>query len=259
VVIVRILYTIWAWIWAASTSAFFSTWHLLGAPFIRRPWWTSLSQKMYSGSLLLGIGVRIRVIGREHVPAGSSFVIMPNHRSYLDIPAIVVALPSLAVLFVAKRELCRIPFLGWALALSEHIKVDRGNREQAVTALKEAVRKIESGVGLAVFPEGTRSTGDRLLPFKKGGFHVALESGLPILPVSIRNSGRLFGKKGGLPRPGTIEVIVHPPIAVTGKGREAIPGLMKATREAILAGLPDSARLEPESRQAAGEEATRGS
>jgi 1-acyl-sn-glycerol-3-phosphate acyltransferase len=241
----RLLYAVWAALWGAVVTAFFSSLHILGAPFARgRARWTSFTQRGCFESLLFGLGVRVRVRGIENAPPGRSVILMANHRSVLDIPAVTSSFPGLAVLFVTKRELTRVPFLGWAIQYSQHIKVDRGNREQAVAALAEAVRKIRSGVGLAVFPEGTRSIDDTLLPFKKGGFYIAVESGLPILPVSIRNSGRLFGKKGGLPRPGTIEVIVHPPVEGAGKGKDAIPGLMAVVRERILSGLPESQERE---------------
>jgi 1-acyl-sn-glycerol-3-phosphate acyltransferase len=244
----RLLYAAWAALWGAAVAALFSTLHLIGAPFAQgRAGWTSFTQRGCFRSLLFGLGVRVRVRGMENVPSGRSVILMANHRSYLDIPAVTSSFTGLAVLFVAKRELTRIPFLGWAIRFSQHIKVDRGNREQAVAALAEAVNKIRSGVGLAIFPEGTRSVDDRLLPFKKGGFYIAVESGLPIIPISIRNSGRLFGKKGGLPRPGTIEMIVHPPVSGAGRGKEAIPALVAEVRSRILSGLPESLAREKSS------------
>jgi 1-acyl-sn-glycerol-3-phosphate acyltransferase len=102
------------------------------------------------------------------------------------------------------------------------------------------------GIGLAMFPEGTRSPDTRLLRFKKGGFHLALETGYPILPVSIQNSGKLFGKKSLLPRPGVITVVVHPPIPTEERSREEMPDLMREVRTALLSALPDARAGEAE-------------
>jgi 1-acyl-sn-glycerol-3-phosphate acyltransferase len=167
---------------------------------------------------------------------------MGNHSSYLDIPAVVIGLRPLGILFVAKRELLRSPFLGWALAVSHHIKIDRGNREQAVAALREARTKLRSGIALTVFPEGTRSPDGRLLPFKKGGFHMALDSEFPILPITIRGSRRLMGKKSFLPRPGTITVCVHPLRPTDGLTASDIPQLMQEVRSVIESGLEEEVR-----------------
>lgn len=242
----RVLLGLWGAVWAVLAAAVIGSIYLLGFPFKREPGWTDWVQRLFARAMLLCIGVRVRVEGRENIPTGQACVLMANHRSYLDIPVVVMGLREISVLFVAKRELTRIPFFGWALGASYHIKVDRGDREQAVAALRESVKKIGAGVGLAVFPEGTRAPTHRLLPLKKGGFYVAVDTGFPILPVSIRNSGELFGKKSWLPRPGTITVVVHPPVATQGKTREDVPELRRLVRETLLAGLPEALRLETE-------------
>ena len=102
---------------------------------------------------------------------------MANHRSYLDIPIVTGRLPRLR--FVAKRELGRIPIFGWALQRSEHVLIDRHDRAKAISALKEMATVFGKGRNLVVFPEGTRSRGSKLLPFKKGGFHLALDTRTP--------------------------------------------------------------------------------
>jgi len=240
----RLLLGLWGALWAIPASMVIGTVYLLGAPFAPEPRWTDTTQRIFSRTMLLCVGVLIRVEGRANIPAGEACVMMANHRSYLDIPAVVQGLGTLSVLFVAKRELTRIPFFGWALGASYHIKVDRTSREQSVGALREAVSKIGSGVGLAIFPEGTRSPDDRLLPFKKGGFYVAVDTGFPILPVSIQNSGRLYGKRHKLPRPGRIRIIVHPPVRTDGRTRADVPALIAGVREAVLSGLPEARPFE---------------
>lgn len=235
---------IWGLVWAFLASMVTGSIYLLGSPFFSEPGWTDRTQRLFSRLMLLAVGIRVRVTGRENIPHGQACVLMANHRSYFDIPAVVMGLREISVLFVAKRELTRIPFFGWALGASHHIKVDRGNREQAIAALRESVQKIGDGVGLAVFPEGTRSPTNRMLPFKKGGFYVAVDTGLPILPVSIQNSGNLFGKKDRLPRPGIITLVVHPLVTTRGRTREDIPTLIREVRATMLSALPDAKREE---------------
>ncbi len=241
----RVLFAAWAYFWAAIWSMFIGLLYLAGAPFDPHAVWMEFSQQLYSRTMLACFLAPVRTEGREHLPLGQACVMMADHRSYLDIPATVVALKGLSVRFVAKRELVRAPFLGWALGASHHIKVDRGNREQAVTALRQAVSRMRKGIALAVFPEGTRSPDERLLPFKKGGFYVAVDTGYPILPISIRNTGRILGKRKLLPRMGRITVIIHPPIPTAGLTRADIPALSARVREAILSGLPEAQAREP--------------
>jgi 1-acyl-sn-glycerol-3-phosphate acyltransferase len=240
----RLLLGLWGALWAIPASMLIGTLYLLGAPFAPEPRWTDTTQRIFARTMLLCVGVLIRVEGRSNIPAGEACVMMANHRSYLDIPAVVYGLRTISVLFVAKRELTRIPFFGWALGASYHIKVDRTNREQSVGALREAVRKVGHGVGLAIFPEGTRSPDDRLLPFKKGGFYVAVDTGFPILPVSIQNSGHLYGKRHKLPRPGRIHIVVHPPVRTEGLTRADVPALISRVRGVVLSGLPEAQPFE---------------
>jgi len=244
--VARVLFAVWAYTWAVAWSAAIGLLYLVGSPFDPHAVWMDLSQQLYSRTMLACFLAPVRTEGREHIPLGQACVMMADHKSYLDIPATVVAMKGMSIRFVAKRELVRIPFLGWALWASHHIKVDRGNREQAVNALRQAVERMDKGIALAVFPEGTRSPDQRLLPFKKGGFYVAVDTGYPILPVSIRNSGRILGKMTLLPRMGRISVTIHPPIPTTGLTRADIPALSARVREAILSGLPEARALEAE-------------
>ena len=234
----RLLFALWSFLWAVLTTTIHSILYICAFA-VRSPAFALWVERSYYGSLLGGMGVRLRVSGRERIPEGESFVAMGNHRSYLDIPALVLALYPVPVVFVAKKELTRIPFLGWAIAYSHHIVVDRGNREQAVSALKEAMMKIKQGIALGVFPEGTRSTTTTMLPFKKGGFYVAVDSGLSIVPVSINNSHRIFGKKSGLPRPGVIRVDIHPIVRPGSQERSEIPSLVATVRRIIESGLEE--------------------
>lgn len=166
---------------------------------------------VWARSLTWGTWVRVRVEGRDLVRPNQSYVIMSNHQGAYDILALYGFLGR-QFRWVMKEELRKVPFLGWGCAAIGHIFVDRGNSSRAIASLEAATRRLAGGVSVLIFPEGTRSDDGRLLPFKKGGFAMARQLNLPILPVSIAGSGRILPKACLFPRPGTIRVRFHAPI-----------------------------------------------
>jgi 1-acyl-sn-glycerol-3-phosphate acyltransferase len=155
--------------------------------------------------------VRVRVEGREHLRNRRSFVILSNHQGNYDILALYGFLGR-EFRWVIKEELRRVPFLGWGCAAIGHIFVDRRDARRAIASLEAAKPQLVNGVSVVFFPEGTRSEDGRLGRFKKGGFVMARQLGLPILPVSISGSARVLPKGSLLPRPGTIRVRIHAPL-----------------------------------------------
>jgi 1-acyl-sn-glycerol-3-phosphate acyltransferase len=167
----------------------------------------------------------VRVHARRLVPLDprSAYVFMSNHRSQFDILAVMAALGDFQLRWVAKKELTRIPVFGWALKHSGHIVIDRSDSQQAVASLRAASAQMCEGISVVIFPEGTRSPpGQVLLPFKKGGFMLALETGFPIVPVAVRGSGDVLPRGSWRPAPGDIEVVVGRPLTVTGLEREEL-------------------------------------
>jgi 1-acyl-sn-glycerol-3-phosphate acyltransferase len=150
------------------------------------------------------------------------YVFMSNHRSQYDILAVVEALPEFQLRWVAKKELAGVPFFGWALRRGGHIVVDRSDNAQAVASLRAAHDKMAAGVSVVIFQEGTRAAPDELLPFKKGGFMLALATGFPIVPIAVRGSAALLPRHSWRARGGTIVVVVGPPIPVVGADREEL-------------------------------------
>jgi 1-acyl-sn-glycerol-3-phosphate acyltransferase len=181
---------------------------------------------------------RVKVVseGAENVDPRQPYVFMSNHQSVFDIAAIITTIP-VSFRFVAKRELLRIPFFGWALGLSNQIVIDRGNREKAVRTLRAAARRIRDGASVIIFPEGTRSPTGELREFKSGGFHLALEAGVPVLPVTVSGSQRITPKRSLRVESGEIKVVYGKPIATRGLGLDDRATLKERVREAIQQGF----------------------
>jgi len=181
--------------------------------------------------------IRVEVRGREQVPTNIACIFMANHVSNLDPPALIPNIPGRTSAFV-KSSLMRIPVFGWALELGEFIPVDRsGSKESAQESVANARQVLGRGVHITTFVEGTRSKDGRLLPFKKGPFYLAKETGAPCIPVSIWGTETMMSKGSMRIHPGSAHVTFHAPI---------IPGdyatredLMAAVRDAIASGLPE--------------------
>ncbi len=165
----------------------------------------------WARSLTWGTWVRVRVVGREHLHPGQSYVMLSNHQGAYDILALYGFLGR-EFRWVMKEELRKVPFLGWGCAAIGHIFIDRRNSARAIASLEAAKSHLVGGVSVLLFPEGTRSEDGRLLPFKKGGFAIARQLDLPILPVSITGSNEILPKACLFPRPGTVRVRFHPAI-----------------------------------------------
>jgi 1-acyl-sn-glycerol-3-phosphate acyltransferase len=187
--------------------------------------------------ILWGSRVRLTVRGLENVEAGQSYVVMANHRSLYDIPVLHYLLGRDRDLrFIGKKELVKVPVFGWIFALSRHVVIDRDNRARAIAALREAASESGEGVSFVIMPEGTRNTASELRPFKKGGFHLAIDTGLPILPIVIVGGDKLMRKGSWHILPGAIHVEVLPPIPVEGLDKRQVESLLERTRAVIEEG-----------------------
>jgi 1-acyl-sn-glycerol-3-phosphate acyltransferase len=192
--------------------------------------------RLWSWLILKTCRIRARPVYRAGLDASRPCVYVANHQSQFDIPALVLTMPA-DFRVVAKRELLYVPVFGWVLWLAGFIFIDRSDRERAIRSLERAQRMLGRGTSVVVFAEGTRSPDGRLLPFKKGGFVLALQTGVPIVPVAIRG-GRNVLPKGALRiRPGDIDVIFGAPVASSSYTLETKDALIAAVRERIAAGL----------------------
>jgi 1-acyl-sn-glycerol-3-phosphate acyltransferase len=156
--------------------------------------------------------------GAERVPSGRAYVYMSNHQSHLDIPMLYATLPSPTIRMLAKKELFKIPLWGQGLRAAEFIEVDRSNHARAVQSLEQAARLLFDGVSIYLAPEGTRSRDGRIGKLKKGGFHLAMDTGTPIVPAAIRGTIDILPRGGKVMRKGKrVTVTIGAPIPVDGR------------------------------------------
>jgi 1-acyl-sn-glycerol-3-phosphate acyltransferase len=189
--------------------------------------------QVYAWIILKVCGIRLRVRGREHIQPNQRYVILSNHASYFDPPALVLAL-GLQYRWVIKKELRKVPLFGLALETSRNLFIDRSKGSDALESIKQGVAQLPEGTGILLFPEGTRSIDGQLLPFKKGGFVIAKDGELPILPVTIRGSHERLPKGRAAFSAGDIEIVVHPPVSTEHRSLEE---LMREVRQTIGSAL----------------------
>ena len=188
------------------------------------------------GMALFLAGIRYTVTGRERLPRGRAVVFCSNHESNVDPPVLFQALHRrLHVLF--KAELKKLPILGAVMVAGGFVAVERDNREASMRSIEEAAASIRSGNSFLIFPEGTRSRTSELLPFKKGGFIMAIRAQAPIVPVAI-TGGRAAMRKGSpIVRPVDVRVMIGEPVETAGKTVDDRDELIAAVRERIEAML----------------------
>ncbi len=193
----------------------------------------------WSRSILERARVQLLIEGVENFPPGEAMVVMSNHQSLYDVPAIYQALKR-PLRMVTKTELFRIPIWSRAMRCAGFIEVDRSDPEKARRSLQSAESLLAKGTSIWIAPEGTRSRSGALGPFKKGGFHLALAARARILPVSITGTEQVLTATGRRVREGvSVRVVVSPPVDATAFGEDALEPLMAEVRSAIEQHLPN--------------------
>lgn len=227
------LHYCWCW-FAASALLLFA-----GGPAVLFLWIINQRLRLYPLALwgaetwLRACRAKVKVTGGENLDPNTAYVFASNHRSYLDTAALF-RYSGRRIGLVAKKELLRAPVLGQGMGFVNIIAIDRSNPDRALASMEKARSVMEAGYSFGVFVEGTRALPGELLPFKKGAFHLALQTDAPIVPVAIRNSDWMMGKKTGVAYPGEIEMILLPPIKT--KGRDVMD-VLRETRAAVAAEL----------------------
>lgn len=204
---------------------------LLGSLFDASGRWQHMWARTWSWLILKTSGVRVRVEGLENVPHGTA-IYCANHQSAMDIPILFVYLP-VPFRFLAKRPLFRLPFLGWHLSRSGHIPVDRDQPRKSLKSYDQAAERIRSGVPVVLFPEGTRSRDGALKPFKRGSFYLALQAGVPIVPITLNGTRHVHEPDTLHVRSGHTEMVIHPPVSTQGLTAQDVDSLSARVRGSI--------------------------
>jgi 1-acyl-sn-glycerol-3-phosphate acyltransferase len=223
----------WCWTAAGAMLLFVATPALLLLWVINRRLWLYPLALWGAETWLKACGAKVEVKGLENLEAGRSYVFVSNHRSYLD-TATLFRYAGKRIGLVAKKELLKAPILGQGMSFVNVIAIDRSNPEKARESMRKAREVMENGYSFGVFAEGTRALPGELLPFKKGAFHLALQTDAPVVPVAIKNTDRMMGKRSGVAYSGTIEMTLLEPIETKEfAANNDVAGLLQKTREAI--------------------------
>jgi len=205
------LWFVWSWFVACALLLFVAPPVLLITRLARRQDWTYWWADWGARNWLRLSGIKLNVSGQEHLDPEQPYVFVANHWSYLDAAPLFCGTGRRMGL-VAKKELLKAPILGFGMGFVNVIAIDRSNRERAVETLKVATALLRSGVSFGVCPEGTRARPGEMLPFKKGAFHMAVEAGVPVVPMAFKNSDQLMPRGRAEAWPGTIEMVMMPPV-----------------------------------------------
>ncbi len=208
---------------AAICSALFS--RNGNGPHIIGKWWAK--------SILWASGIKIQIKGLENLDLGKPCVFMCNHQSNFDIFVLFSALPA-QFRWIAKAELFKIPLFGPAMRGAGYISIERKDRRKAIQSLREAADKIRSGVSVMIFPEGTRSLDGNIGEFKKGGFFLAYDAGVQIIPVVLNGTWSIMSKDSLAIKPGNVTLSILPSVNVTDYSKTDKSRLIEDVREKIV-------------------------
>jgi 1-acyl-sn-glycerol-3-phosphate acyltransferase len=234
--VIRTLAMLTFWCLTAPVAA------LIGFP------WTFLTgdirflYRMFNWGAFAGVrlaGVRVQTVGLDKLDPARAYIFMSNHVSNLDPPIQIPLIPRRTSVMV-KKELFRTPILGPAMRMASLLPVDRGNRDAGIEAVRAAKEVVQQGISMTIYVEGHRSPDGKLLPFKKGPFYLAMECGVPVVPVTIVGTHYAMPKGRFAIKPGVVKLIFHPAIEPVDFGSRE--GLMDKVRSAIESGLPEEYR-----------------
>ena len=180
---------------------------------------------IWAKSIMTVSGVKVNISGFENINPEMSYIYMCNHQSNFDILVLLAFLP-VQFRWLAKAELFKIPIFGHGMRCAGYISIDRSNQASAFQSISEAARKIKNGVSVMIFPEGTRSQDGKIKSFKKGGFVLAVDSGVPVVPIVLKGTHAIMPKGNLRISPGPVEMEIQKPIATSDYSRESKENLM---------------------------------
>ncbi len=178
-------------------------------------------------------GVRGEVIGKKNIVPNNSYIFMCNHQSFVDIFVLLANIPT-DFKFIMKKELMSIPILGPCMRRAGYMEIERDDPRESIKQLSKAIEKIKKGISVLIFPEGTRSPDGKLLPFKKGGFYIAVRSGCDVVPLYIQGTHPLGPKGSWTMKKGKYKLIIGEPVSVKDYGKKDAEKLMKRIRDIMI-------------------------
>jgi 1-acyl-sn-glycerol-3-phosphate acyltransferase len=184
------------------------------------------------------VGVKVEVIGRDKLDPAQPYIFTPNHQSLIEVPMFITYLGRNPA-YLGKKEVFKYPIFGYGIRLIGVVPVDRSNSPAAVESAKAATELLRKGKSYVVYPEGTRSPDGRLLPFKKGAFMMAIDAGVPVVPVTVSGATAIMPKAKVEVHPSTVRLTIHDPIPTTGYSRENVAELIERVRTQVLSALED--------------------
>jgi len=207
-------------------------------------------QRKWGQDLVSAAAVEVCIEGAEHIDARKPYVVMSNHTSGID-PLVLFHGMPIGFTYVAKSELLKIPVFGWIIGRTGAVFIDRGNAAAARDTLSRAADRVRAGQSVLVFPEGTRSLDGKVQEFKKGGFVLALEAQVDLLPVTIIGAFESCPTGAHFAKPGRVLLRVHPPIPTRGLGYADRDALMARVRAVIAGGFAEAAPVPERNAEAA--------
>ncbi len=220
-------------LWLILLTAIWGTLIILTAIFDRSGNVSHLCGRLWAKMILRASSVGVEVHELENISSNQSYIFAANHQSYYDILALLGYLP-VQFRFLARKELFRIPIFGWAMHSAGYIPVDRSRPREALKSLKRAALKVKQGKSIIIFPEGTRSPDGKVKSFRRGGFVLAIQSGKPVVPITIDGGYKVLPRGGLKVRSGNIKVVIGKPIDSTPYSINQKGELMQKVREVVV-------------------------
>ena len=218
--------------WTVISTAFFSVMAIIASLLDKKGELPHLVARVWGRTILFGARIKVTVKNPANLDPNRSYIYMSNHQSNFDIPVLLAYLP-VQFRWLAKVELFRIPIFGFAMQRAGYISIDRSNRKSAILSLKRAAEIIRGGVSVMIFPEGTRSRDGNIHIFKSGGFILAIDSGVPIVPVIIHGTWPIMSKDRLRIRPGNVVLEIEKPVETSPYSRSDKAELMEKVRQII--------------------------
>lgn len=230
----RYLWGLGADAWIAVSTIVIGLTAIAGTLVLRRGWVIDKLGRLWSRGIVRICGIDVEVVGLEHLRRGQSYVLICNHLSNFDIWCTLARMPFV-VRFVAKKELLRIPVFGQALAVSDHIVIDRSDPRSAIARINAAAARTPTGMGILFYAEGTRSRDGKVHAFKKGGVSLALSTQLPVVPMSVSGTRKFLPRGCAVIRPGgRVRIVLAEPIPTLGLSYDDRDALNERVRQIVV-------------------------